>query len=76
MGEAGRAPSAVAAHFGLAAVGVEKTPLKIEPFRRLDEDHPVGAHGKAPPTEQPGQTDHSGIGKLQSAVINQNEIIP
>ena len=42
LGKTGRASAPVAAHLGLAAVGVKKPPFKIVPFRRLDKYHPVG----------------------------------
>jgi len=49
------AADAVAAHFGLGAVGVEHAHTHIRDFGRQDENHAVAAHGKPPRAQFHGQ---------------------
>ena len=76
LGKTGRTPAPVAAHLGLAAVGIEKPPFKIVSFRRLDKYHSVGPHRQSPPAQKTGQPNHRRVGKLSGPVVEEDKIVP
>ena len=76
VGEPRGAPRAVAAHLGLAPVGVEEPPLEVRLPGGNDHDQAVGAHRVMPVAD--GHRQLLQVHPLEDglAVVDQDEIVP
>jgi hypothetical protein len=75
IGEAGKAPRAIAAHFGFAAIGVVVPHAKVCAVgRSLQKENSIRAHPPMPIAD----AHYLFGGELQfaGAIIKQNEIVP
>ncbi len=73
--EPGGAAPAVAAHLGLGAVGVVKTPAEIGLIRGLDEDQAVGPDAHLAVADPPGQPGLFRLRDKPRPVVDEHEVV-